>query len=105
MNSLSEVVVGLSLHPYSSLASPIGAKFATEGSQGHVPLLVGLCGLLNSSVHPSPLLIQLLMELQVEVVQNGFLDSQVFNLFSELVISGQDGIEMDSDLARGKQNV
>lgn len=63
VNPLSEVAIGFSLHRSSSLALPVGAEFATEGLQGHVPLLVGLCRLLNGSVHPSPLLIQLLMEL------------------------------------------
>lgn len=38
------------------------------------------------------------MELEVEVVQNSFLDLQALNLFSKLVIFGQDGIEMDIGL-------
>lgn len=43
------------------------------------------------------------MELEVEVVQNSFLDLQAFNLFSKLVIFGQDSTEMDIGLEREMQ--
>lgn len=72
---------------------------------GRAPLLVCLRGLLHGSVHPVLLLVQMLTELGVEVVQDGFLDPKVFDLFSEPVIDGQDGVKTDGDLGRGKQKV
>lgn len=61
--------------------------------------------MLNSIGQQFVLLDQASFQLPVGVVINGFLELHVHSLFSELVVSGHDGVVTDSDLGRAKRNV